>query len=76
MLQKTIKVLNELCRKGIVEKYAIGGGMAVLFYMEPILTYDMDVFVFLPKNHHPLNPLSEVYWMKSLIDISCQNHGL
>jgi len=29
----------------VVEKYAIGGGIAALYYLEPYLTDDIDVFV-------------------------------
>lgn len=48
-MEKTLKVLNELKNEGDIGKYAIGGGIAGLFYMEPLLTYDLDVFVFLPQ---------------------------
>jgi hypothetical protein len=45
-MRNTIEILNELEKNGIVERYAIGGGFAVLFYAEPVLTYDLDVFCF------------------------------
>lgn len=48
-MEKTLKVINDLERLGIIERYAMGGGMAVLYYVEPVLTYDLDVFVFLPR---------------------------
>jgi len=60
-MEKTLKVLNELERKKIIEKYAIGGGIATIFYMEPVLTYDMDVFIFLPHTSSGLISLSPVY---------------
>jgi len=60
-MEKTLKVLNELERKGIIEKYAIGGGIATIFYMEPVLTYDLDVFVFLPKTQSGLITVSPIY---------------
>lgn len=44
-MKKTLEVLNELKEKGLIEDYAIGGGIAAIFYTEPIFTYDLDVFV-------------------------------
>jgi len=60
-MEKTIKIINKLEEKGLVKKYAIGGGIATLFYVEPILTYDLDIF-FIPKTEEKeLNPLSSIY---------------
>lgn len=47
-MEKTLKVFNELEKTGLIRRYVIGGGIAVLFYAEPILTYDLDVFCLLP----------------------------
>ena len=60
-MEKTLNILNELERKGIIEQYAIGGGIAGIFYMEPVLTYDLDVFVFLPQAPGKLISLSSIY---------------
>ena len=60
-MEKTLKVLNGLERKALIERYAIGGGIAALFYAEPFLTYDMDVFVFLPTSKSKLVLLSPIY---------------
>lgn len=47
-MDEAIKILNELEQKGLIERYAIGGGIAVLFYIEPVFTVDLDVFCLLP----------------------------
>ena len=60
-MEKTLRVLNELEKRGLIERYAIGGGVAALFYAEPVLTYDLDVFVFLPATKSPLVTLSPIY---------------
>jgi len=60
-MEKTLRVLVELERKGIIEKYPIGGGIAAIFYMEPMLTYDLGVFVFLPESSTGLVTLSPAY---------------
>ena len=41
--------LNKLEQDGVISKYAVAGGMAFLFYTDPVNTYDLDVFVYLPK---------------------------
>jgi hypothetical protein len=38
-----LRALEELKRLGIVEDYAIAGAMALVFWTEPIPTYDLDV---------------------------------
>ncbi|HOK57319.1 MAG TPA: hypothetical protein PKV21_05145 [bacterium] len=48
-MEKTIKVINELKKKGLINDYAIGGGIGALFYIEPFLTYDLDIFVVLKE---------------------------
>lgn len=48
-MEATLKVLNELEREGVINRYAIGDAVGAIFYMEPFLTYDLDVFVLLPK---------------------------
>lgn len=49
-MESALKFLNELEKSGQIARYGIGGAFALLFYAEPSLTYDLDVFVFLPKN--------------------------
>jgi len=60
-VQETLKVLNKLEKKGLLKRYVIGGGIAVLFYVEPILTYDLDVFCLLPVERGELITLSPIY---------------
>jgi hypothetical protein len=59
-MKKTLRVLNDLKKKGILVDYAIGGGMGIVFYIEPILTYDLDVFI-LNENGTNLQPLTVLY---------------
>ncbi len=42
-----LETLNGLKRKGIIRDYAIGGGYAVNYYLEPSYTYDLDILVLL-----------------------------
>jgi hypothetical protein len=53
--------LNGLENEGLIKRYVIGGGIAVLFYAEPILTYDLDVFCLLPTDNGGVITLSPIY---------------
>ncbi|MCL4874200.1 nucleotidyltransferase [bacterium] len=44
-MKKVIHILNDLVKDGLVEGYAIGGAVAVIFYTEALNTKDVDVFV-------------------------------
>ena len=56
-----LRALNELKATGVVRDYAIGGAIGVVFWTEPIATYDLDVFVFLPPQEGPLVSLAPLY---------------
>jgi hypothetical protein len=44
-MEKVIQVLNRMQADGIIEKFAIGGGIATIYYLEPYQTDDIDVFI-------------------------------
>lgn len=48
-MKKTLQVINALEKDGIIQDYAMGGATALLFYTEPALTFDVDIFVFFPS---------------------------
>ncbi len=54
-------MLNELEKDGVLSRYAIGGAMGAIFYTEPFLTFDLDVFVILPPSEAGLLSLTPVY---------------
>jgi len=60
-MEKTISVLNEMQCDGVLEQYAIGGAIALLFYTEPVTTYDLDVFCLLPERKGSLVTLAPIY---------------
>lgn len=64
-MKKTLRKISELSEEGIIEKYAIAGGMAHFYYIEPSVTYDLDLIVQVPENKNILNPLEIIYtWAK------------
>ena len=60
-MKRTLQILNELERDGVLERYAIGGAMGATFYVEPLLTFDLDVFVVLPQSAADLLSLAPLY---------------
>ena len=54
-------VLNELEKEGVFTRYAIGDAMGATFYVEPLLTFDLHVFVVLPQTESGLLPLAPLY---------------
>jgi len=60
-MEKTLQVLNDLVHAGVVSRYAIGGAMGAMFYIEPVLTFDLDVFVVLPQTRGGLLTLEPLY---------------
>ena len=48
VLAPALRVLNELVTGGFLTEYAISGGVGVLYYVEPVLTYDFDVVCLFP----------------------------
>jgi len=47
--EAALGALNAMKREGVVSEYAIAGALALLFWSEPVATYDLDVLVFLPE---------------------------
>ena len=56
-----LRTLNELKQKKLLTDYAIGGGLAVLYYAEPVLTYDFDVVCVFPHGVGSLVDPTPVY---------------
>jgi hypothetical protein len=56
-----LRVLNDMKSSGVVEDYAVAGAMAMVFWAEPIPTYDLDVLVFLPGDEATIVSLAPLY---------------
>lgn len=54
-ISQALAIINGLERDGIIERYAIGGAVGATFYLEPVATLDVDVFIVF--RHHANNPL-------------------
>lgn len=64
-MEQTLNIINLMQQEGLFTAYAIGGGIAALFYIEPITTFDLDIFVILPESAEPLISLAPLYtWLE------------
>jgi len=60
-LADAFKVLNELKAAGVVGDYAVAGAMALVFWTEPVATFDLDVLVTLDPPATGLVSLESIY---------------
>jgi len=44
-IKNTIAAINQMQTDGVIQGYAIGGAVGATFYLEPVATLDVDVFV-------------------------------
>jgi len=44
-MEKVIEILSRMQADGVIERFAIGGGIAAIRYLEAYLTDDIDVFL-------------------------------
>ena len=50
MEKDVLKRLNELKRMSVIRDYAIGGAHAVAYYLEPVKTLDLDIFILIESD--------------------------
>lgn len=60
-MKETLKVLNRMLKRGVIEEYAIGGAIAAIYYLEPFETSDLDVFVQVNIEGSALMILAPIY---------------
>ena len=44
-IKEVLATINQMQADGIIDRYAIGGAVGATFYLEPIATLDVDIFV-------------------------------
>jgi esterase/lipase superfamily enzyme len=50
MEEKVIKKLNSLKQAKVIKDYAVGGAHAVAYYLEPVKTLDLDIFILIESD--------------------------
>jgi hypothetical protein len=54
-IKAVITAINQMQADGVIDRYAIGGAVGATFYLEPVATLDVDIFVaFRPEPGSPL----------------------
>ena len=48
-MKATLAVINQMQADGVFDRYAIGGAVGATFYLEPVATLDIDIFVSFPQ---------------------------
>jgi hypothetical protein len=65
-IKDTLNVLNRMEAEGVIGRYAIGGAVGALFYLEPSDTADVDVFVSFRGDKEALISLAPIYdWLRA-----------
>jgi len=44
-IEEVIRTVNQMKADGVIANYAIGGAVGATFYLEPVSTLDVDIFV-------------------------------
>src|SRR6266481_3564222 len=44
-IEEVIRTVNQMKADGVIANYAIGGAVGATFYLEPVSTLDVDVFI-------------------------------
>ena len=58
-MEKTLKIIKELTEAKVFKDFSICGGIAALYYIEPLLTYDLDI-LFIPREDS-IDVLTPIY---------------
>ncbi len=59
-MNRVVEAMRQLIAESIIENYALGGASALIFYTEPVLTYDLDIFVII-RSDSALIDMSRLY---------------
>ena len=62
-IKEAIQMINRMREAGIIDRYAIGGAVGATFYLEPVRTIDVDIFIAFPAIEpgaiSTLNPIND-----------------
>lgn len=61
-MREMLRIVNQMKASAVIDNYAIGGAMGALYYLEPVSTLDVDIFIPFDNAHgNPLNPLGPIF---------------
>ena len=44
-IREVFKIVHQMQAEGLIERYAIGGAVGATFFLEPVATLDVDIFI-------------------------------
>ncbi len=56
-MKETLSEINELRAAGLISEWAIGGAIGATFYLEPLSTFDLDIFAVFEGSPLILTPI-------------------
>lgn len=56
-----LAAIEQIKADGVIVDYALGGAMALVFWTEPVPTFDIDIFVVMPSTSTLLVSLAPIY---------------
>lgn len=66
-IYKIFRLLEQMEKEGILSQWAIGGSIGVMFYTEPYLTKDIDVFVYMEPTMTGIIDMNFIYgWLSNM----------
>jgi hypothetical protein len=48
-IRRVFETVNQMCADGVVDTYAVGGAVGATFYLEPVATLGVDIFIRFPS---------------------------
>jgi hypothetical protein len=60
-MKKALRIINKIKSEGLIEDYAIGGGVGTMYYTEPITTYDLDIFIIIKDEGQGIILLTPIF---------------
>src|SRR5690349_25054994 len=72
-MREVFELVNRLKDEGTLVDYAVGGASAIPFHAEPVNTYDLDLFVFLPSGSGLIVSMAPLY--ARLRDLGFEPHA-
>jgi hypothetical protein len=60
-IHEVIQTINRVQADGVIERYAIGGAVGATFYLEPVSTLDVDIFVAFTGTKEQLVSLEPIF---------------
>jgi hypothetical protein len=63
--RRVFEILHQMQADGVVERYAIGGAVGATFYLEPVATVDVVVFVVFRSSGALIDPAPVFDWLKA-----------